>query len=128
AFDESSGATLAGFPSVPLATDGDRNYSSPAVAGDKVFVAAGTTQKLKVVGAAGSAQAGLVLEEHLTFSTDPQGFDLCSPVISDGYVFAMLDGGGLYAFFGGSNPPAGGVPIKGGGPPTSAPEQHATHS
>src|SRR5215813_1443176 len=120
AFDESTGATLAGFPSVPLATDGDRNYSSPAVAGDKVFVAAGTTQKLKVVGAAGSAQAGLVLEEHLTFSTDPQGFDLCSPVISDGYVFAMLDGGGLYAFFGGSNPPAGALQINGGATCTSS--------
>jgi outer membrane protein assembly factor BamB len=114
AFDESTGATLAGFPSVPLNANADRNWSSPAVAGDKVFVAAGTTQKLKVLGAAGSAQAGQVLEEHLTFSTDTQGFDLCSPVISDGFVFAMLDGGGLYAFFGGGNGPGGALKINDG--------------
>src|SRR5207253_6465839 len=61
-----------------------------------------------------STQAGLVLEEHLTFSNDPQGFDLCSPAISDNYVFAMLDGGGLYAFFAGSNPPSGALQINGG--------------
>ncbi len=99
AFDENTGATMGGFPSVPLSNGGGRNWSSPAVAGDKVFVGAATSQKLKVLGAAGSADAGKVLAEHLTFSNDPQGFDLCSPVISDGVVFAMLDGGGLYAFF-----------------------------
>jgi outer membrane protein assembly factor BamB len=98
AFNEATGATMAGFPSVALSTANDRNWSSPAVAGGLVFVGAGTTQRLKVLGAAGTASAGLVLEEHLTFSADPQGFDLCSPVISDGVVFAMLDGGGLYAF------------------------------
>ncbi|MEP6603200.1 MAG: PQQ-binding-like beta-propeller repeat protein [Spartobacteria bacterium] len=114
AFNESTGAALAGFPSVALATDQSGNYSSPSVAGDKVFVAAGRSQKLKVIGAAGSAQAGMVLEEHLTFSSDTQGFDLCSPAISGGYVFAMLDGGGLYAFFAGSNPPSGGLQINGG--------------
>jgi len=112
AFNEITGATLAGFPSIPLGNNADRNWSSPAVAGDKVFVGAATTQRLKVVGAAGSAQAGLVLEEHLTFSTDTQGFDLCSPVVSDGYVFAMLDGGGLYAFFAGTN--QGALLINGG--------------
>ena len=99
AFDENTGATMAGFPSVALSNPGDRNWNSPAVAGDKIFIGAGTTQKLKVLGAAGSANAGQVLEEHLAFSTDTQGFDLCSPVISDGVVFAMLDSGGLYAYF-----------------------------
>lgn len=99
AFDEATGAAMAGFPSAMLGNASDRNWSSPAVAGDKVFVGAGTTQKLKVVGAAGSGTPGVVIEEHLTFSADPQGFDLCSPVISDGVVFALLDGGGLYAFF-----------------------------
>ncbi|MFC1893907.1 PQQ-binding-like beta-propeller repeat protein, partial [Chloroflexota bacterium] len=99
AFDENTGATMAGFPSVALNTPSDRNWSSPAVAGDKVFIGAGTTQKLKVLGAAGSASAGVVLDEYPTFSTDPQGFDVCAPIISDGVVFALLDGGGLYAFF-----------------------------
>jgi len=99
AFDENTGATMAGFPSAALSTPDNRNWASPAVAGDKIFIGAGTSQKLKVLGAAGSANAGQVLEEHLTFSADPQGFDLCSPVISDGVVFAMLDGGGLYAYF-----------------------------
>lgn len=115
AFNENTGATLAGFPSVVLSTSGDRNWSSPAVAGDKVFVGAGTSQKLKVLGAAGTAQAGQVLAEYLTFSNDPQGFDLCSPAVSDGYVFAMLDGGGLYAFFGGGGTaPTGALTINGG--------------
>jgi len=123
AFDENTGATLTGFPSVALATAGDRNWSSPVVAGDKVFVGAGTTQKLKVLGAAGSAQPGMVLAEYLTFSTDPQGFDLCSPAVSDGYVFAMLDGGGLYAFFGGGGtPPQGALVINGGDPCTQSPD------
>lgn len=99
AFDENTGATMTGFPSIALNSAGDRNWGSPAVAGDKIFIGAGTTQLLKVLGAAGSADAGEVLAEYPTFSTDPQGFDLCSPVISDGVVFAMLDGGGLYAFF-----------------------------
>lgn len=116
AFNENTGVTMAGFPTALLgAGANDRNWSSPAVAGDKVFVAAGTTQKLKVVGAAGTAMAGQVLEEHLAFSTDPQGFDLCSPAISDCYVFAMLDGGGLYAYFGGcGEPPQGTLSINGG--------------
>jgi len=115
AFNENTGATLTGFPSAVLNTANDRNWSSPAVAGDKVFVGAGTSQKLKVLGAAGTAQAGQVLAEYLTFSTDTQGFDLCSPAVSDGYVFAMLDGGGLYAFFGGGgNPPTGALTINGG--------------
>jgi hypothetical protein len=57
----------------------------------------------------------VVLAEYLTFSSDPQGFDLCSPAVSDGYVFAMLDGGGLYAFFGGGGvPPVGALVINGG--------------
>lgn len=115
ALDENTGATLPGFPSVALAAPGDRNYNSPAVAGDKVFVGAGTTQKLKVLGAAGTPQAGLVLAEYSTFSTDPQGFDLCSAIVSDGWVLIMLDGGGLYAFFGGQgNPPTGALSINGG--------------
>jgi outer membrane protein assembly factor BamB len=109
AFDENTGAAMTGFPSVALNTNGDRNWSSPAVAGDLVFIGAGTTQKLKVLGAAGSANAGVVLEEHLCFSSDPQGFDLCSPIISDGVVFAMLDGGGLYAFYGAGKPWTGGA-------------------
>lgn len=99
AFDENTGTPMAGFPSTILNPSGDHNWNSPAVAGDKVFIGAGTSQKLKVLGAAGTANAGVVLEEHLAFSTDPQGFDLCSPIISDGVVFAMLDGGGLYAYF-----------------------------
>ncbi|MEO8586469.1 MAG: PQQ-binding-like beta-propeller repeat protein [Acidobacteriota bacterium] len=114
AFDENTGATITGFPSVQLNTGG-RDYSSPSVAGDKVFVGAGTTQKLKVVGAAGTGSAGQVLAEYATFSTDPQGFDLCSPAISDGWVFAMLDGGGLYAFYAsGTAPPNGGISINSG--------------
>ena len=116
AFDENTGTPLTGFPSVALSTSTNvRNWSSPAVAGDKVFVAAGTSQKLKVLGAAGTAQAGLVLAENLAFSTDTQGFDLCSPAVSDCYVFAMLDGGGLYAFFGGcGTAPTGALSINGG--------------
>jgi outer membrane protein assembly factor BamB len=114
AFDETTGATMAGFPSVALSTPSDRNWSSPSVAGDKVFVGAGTSQKLKVLGAAGSANAGVVLEEHSTFSADPQGFDLCSPIVSDGVVFAMLDGGGLYAFFTGGGGGTGSIVINGG--------------
>lgn len=115
AFDENTGATLTGFPSVQLGDSGGRDYSSPSVAGDKVFVGAGTTQKLKVVGAAGSGSAGQVLAEYATFSADTQGFDTCSPAISDGWVFAMLDGGGLYAFYAsGTAPPQGGISINDG--------------
>ena len=113
AFDETTGATLTGFPSVSL-NSGGRNWSSPAVAGDKVFVGAGTTQKLKVLGAAGTASAGQVLAEYPTFSADLQGFDLCSPAISDGWVFAMLDGGGLYAFSASGIAVQGGITINGG--------------
>lgn len=113
AFDENTGATLTGFPSVVLNTGG-RNYASPSVAGDKVFIGAGTSQKLKVLGAAGTGSAGQVLTEYPTFSADTQGFDLCSPAISDGWVFAMLDGGGLYAFYAsGTAPPPGGITING---------------
>jgi len=115
AFDETTGATVTGFPSVALNAANDRNWGSPVVAGNKVFIGAGTTQRLKVLGAAGSAQAGLVLADYLTFSTDTQGFDLCSAVIADGWVFAMLDGGGLYAFYGGGGePPAGALVINDG--------------
>ena len=119
AFDEMTGVPKVGFPSVALSNPNDRNWSSPAVAGDKVFVGAGTSQKLKVLGAAGSALAGQVLPfgEYDTFSTDRQGFDLCSPAVSDCFVFAMLDGGGLYAFFGGGScgtPPKGALTINGG--------------
>jgi len=114
AFDASTGVPASGFPSTELNAPGDRNYSSPAVAGDKVFVSAGTTQRLKVVGAAGTGNAGLVLDNYLTFSADPQGFDLCSPAISDGWVFAMLDGGGLYAFQGVIGAPSGVVQINAG--------------
>ncbi|MBI5504984.1 MAG: PQQ-binding-like beta-propeller repeat protein [Deltaproteobacteria bacterium] len=114
AFDAATGVPETGFPSAALNTAFDRNYGSPAVAGDKVFVGAGTTQKLKVVGAAGTANAGVVLEEDLTFSADPQGFDLCSPAISDGWVFGMLDGGGLYAFQGLLGPSSGVVEINDG--------------
>ena len=99
AFNENTGATMPGFPSVSLNTANDRNWGSPAIAGAKIFIGAGTSQNLTVLGAAGSANAGQVLAKYKTFSTDPQGFDLCSPVISDGVVFIMLDGGGLYAFF-----------------------------
>jgi outer membrane protein assembly factor BamB len=114
AFNENTGATLAGFPSVSL-SGGGRNYGSPSVAGDKVFVGAGTSQQLVVLGAAGSASAGQVLNSYQTFSADTQGFDLCSPAISGGYVFAMLDGGGLYAFAAaGTAGPPGGVTINGG--------------
>jgi outer membrane protein assembly factor BamB len=113
AFDENTGATLTGFPSVQLGTS--RNYASPAVAGDKVFIGAGVSQKLKVLGAAGTGSAGQVLAEYATFSADTQGFDTCSPAISDGWVFAMLDGGGLYAFYAsGTAPPQGGISINGG--------------
>jgi hypothetical protein len=123
AFDENTGATLPGFPSVALSTASDRNWSAPAVAGNKVFVGAGTSQELVVLGAAGTAQAGQVLDSYLTFSTDPQGFDLCSPAVSDGYVFAMLDGGGLYAFFGGEGePPTGALVINGGDECTDSPD------
>jgi outer membrane protein assembly factor BamB len=112
AFDQNTGATLAGFPSVVLGAPG-RNYGSPSVSGDKVFVGAGTSQKLMVLGAAGTASAGVVLAQYPTFSSDTQGFDLCSPAISDGWVFAMLDGGGLYAFFAsGTAPPPGGITIN----------------
>jgi outer membrane protein assembly factor BamB len=114
AFNEATGATVAGFPSIDLATPSDRNYSSPTVAGDKVFVGAGTSQKLKVLGAAGTASAGVVLDERPTFSADSQGFDLCSPVVSDGFVFAMLDGGGLYAFSSGGGAGGGAISINGG--------------
>jgi len=115
AFNENNGSTMAGFPSDYLNPTGDRNWNSPAVAGDKVFVGAGTSQILKVLGAAGSAQAGQVLEEYLTYSADTQGFDLCSPVISNGVVFAMLDGGGLYALFGsGVNWSGGAITINNG--------------
>lgn len=99
AFDVNTGATITGFPSVALNPGADRNWGSPTIAGDKIFIGAGTSQKLKVLGAAGTANAGQVLAEYPTFSADRQGFDLCSIVISDGVVFAMLDGGGLYAFF-----------------------------
>jgi outer membrane protein assembly factor BamB len=98
AFNETTGAPMTGFPSAALSSFEDRNYSSPTVAGDKVYVGAGTSQKLKVLGAAGSAKAGEVLAEYPTFSADFQGFDLPSPIVSGGFVFAMLDGGGLYAF------------------------------
>jgi len=111
AFDEATGATMAGFPSVDLATPQDRNWSSPTVADDKVFVGAGTSQRLNVLGAAGTANAGVVLAEYPTFSADPQGFDLTSPVVSDGFVLAMLDGGGLYAFGSGGG---GSIIINGG--------------
>ena len=109
ALDENTGATMTGFPSVDLNPSGDRNWGSPTTAGDKIFIGAGTSQKLKVLGAAGAANAGQVLAEYPTFSTDPQGFDLCSPIISDGVVFAMLDGGGLYAFFGAGTEWTGGA-------------------
>jgi hypothetical protein len=111
AFDENTGNPMTGFPSLPLNPAGasGRNWNSPTVAGDKVFIGAGTTQKLKILGAAGTANAGVVLEEHLSFSTDTQGFDLCSPIISDGVVFAMLDGGGLYAYFSGGTVWTGGA-------------------
>ena len=98
AFNEVTGATLPGFPSVALSAGGWGNFGSPVVAGDKIFIGAGTSKKLVVLGAAGSAQAGQVLEEHQLSSADPQGFDLCSPIVSDGWVFIMLDGGGLYTF------------------------------
>ena len=115
AFNENNGSAMAGFPSIPLNPAGDRNWNSPSVAGDKVFIGAGTSQILKVLGAAGTPNAGQVLEEHLTFSSDPQGFDLCSPVISNGVVFAMLDGGGLYALFGsGVNWSGGAIIINNG--------------
>lgn len=115
AFNENNGSTMAGFPSINLNPTGDRNWNSPSVAGDKIFVGAGTSQILKVLGAAGSANAGQVLEEHLTFSADTQGFDLCSPIISNGVVFAMLDGGGLYALFGsGENFSGGAIVINNG--------------
>lgn len=114
AFDENTGATLPGFPSVALSPTG-RNWASPSVAGDKVFIGAGTSQKLVVLGAAGTSSAGQVLASYPTFSSDAQGFDTCSPLISDGWVFAMLDGGGLYAFFAsGTAPPNGGIKINGG--------------
>jgi outer membrane protein assembly factor BamB len=113
AFDEATGAPVAGFPSAELSTPSDRNWSSPTVAGDKVFVGAGTSQKLKVLGAAGSANAGKVQAEYPTFSADTQGFDLTSPIVSGGVVLAMLDGGGLYAFSTG-NGSVGKITINGG--------------
>ena len=113
-FSETTGATATGFPSVLLNAAGSRNYASPSVAGDKVFVGAGTSQQLKVISAAGTAQAGQVLDSYQTFSQDIQGFDLCSPIVSGGYVLAMLDGGGLYAFYGGGGAVAGAVMINGG--------------
>ena len=129
AFDETTGATMAGFPSVALNPGGDRNWGSPAIAGGKIYIGAGTSQRLKVLGAAGTAQAGQVLEDHLTFSTDTQGFDLCSPVISNGWVFAMLDGGGLYAFYGGGGPPPeGALSINNGAACTSSPNVTLTIS
>jgi outer membrane protein assembly factor BamB len=122
AFDEVTGAPLTGFPSVALHTGGS-NFSSPMVAGDKVFVGAGTSQKLVVLGAAGSAQAGQVLAEYQLYSADTQGFDTCSPIISDGYVFAMLDGGGLYAFYaGGGTAPTGALSINDGDTCTASAE------
>jgi len=122
AFDEVTGTPSTGFPSVNLGSS-VANYSSPTVAGDYVFVGAGRTQKLVVLGAAGSAQAGQVVEEHQLFSVDTQGFDLCSPVISDGYVFAMLDGGGLYAFYaGGGTVPTGALSINNGATCTASPD------
>jgi hypothetical protein len=66
-----------------------------------------------VLGAAGTANAGVVLAEYPTFSADAQGFDLPSPVVAEGFVFAMLDGGGLYAFSPGKAPP-GKIKINGG--------------
>jgi outer membrane protein assembly factor BamB len=113
AFNETTGAPATGFPSAELNTPGDRNWSSPAVAGDKVYIGAGTSQKLKVLGAAGTGSAGVVLAEYPTFSSDAQGFDLPSPVVAEGFVFAMLDGGGLYAFSPGKAAP-GKIKINGG--------------
>jgi outer membrane protein assembly factor BamB len=113
AFNETTGAPATGFPSVELNAPASRNWSSPTVAGDKVYIGAGTSQKLKVLGAAGTANAGVVLAEYPTFSADPQGFDLPSPVVAEGFVFAMLDGGGLYAFSPGKAAP-GKIKINGG--------------
>jgi len=113
AFDENTGATITGFPSVALSPPG-RNWASPSVAGDKVFIGAGTSQNLVVLGAAGSGSAGQVLASYPTFSADNQGFDTCSPVISDGFVFAMLDGGGLYAFSASGTTVQGGITINSG--------------
>ena len=113
AFDENTGATLPGFPSVALSAPG-RNWASPSVAGDKVFIGAGTSQNLVVLGAAGTSSAGQVLASYPTFSSDPQGFDTCSPLISGGFVFAMLDGGGLYAFSASGTTVQGGITINGG--------------
>jgi outer membrane protein assembly factor BamB len=113
AFNETTGAPATGFPSVELNEPGGRNWSSPAVAGDKVYIGAGTSQKLKVLGAAGTGNAGVVLAEYPTFSADTQGFDLPSPVVAEGFVFAMLDGGGLYAFSPGKAAP-GKIKINGG--------------
>lgn len=113
AFDENTGATLPGFPSVALSPPG-RNWASPSVAGDKVFIGAGTSQNLVVLGAAGTSSAGQVLASYPTFSADTQGFDTCSPVISGGFVFAMLDGGGLYAFAASGTTVQGGITINGG--------------
>ncbi len=113
AFDENTGATLTGFPSVVLNTGG-RNWASPVVAGDKVFIGAGTSQQFVVIGAAGTTSAGQVLASYPTFSADTQGFDTCSPAISGGWVFAMLDGGGLYAFSAsGTGGPPGAITING---------------
>ncbi len=71
AFDKNTGATLPGFPSVSLNGTGGgltlRSWNSPAVAGDKVFIGAGTSQKLKVLecrhcpGRAGVGRAPLLL-------------------------------------------------------------------
>jgi hypothetical protein len=115
AFDVNNGATITGFPSVNLNPGADRNWGSPAIAGDKIFIGAGQSQKLKVLGAAGTANPGQVLAEYPTFSADTQGFDLCSVIISDGVVFAMLDGGGLYSFFESGNVwTGGGIKINNG--------------
>jgi outer membrane protein assembly factor BamB len=106
AFDVGTGSPLPGFPSVSLSA-GYRNWTTPTIAGDKILIGAGETQKMVVLGAAGTPDAGRVLEEHQTYSADTQGFDLCSPIVSNGWVFAMLDGGGLYAFI------TGGIQIRG---------------
>lgn len=121
AFDENTGATKIGFPTGNLNPGQDRNYGSVSVAGNKLFIGAGQSQRMKVVGAAGTVDAGVVLAELPTFSTDTQGFDLCSPIISDGWVLIMLDGGGLYAFSAsGIEPPSGAIIINDNAPCTES--------
>jgi outer membrane protein assembly factor BamB len=44
AFNETTGAPASGFPSVELNAPSSRNWSSPTVAGDKVYIGAGTSQ------------------------------------------------------------------------------------